>query len=100
ALYRARTRDNPFVDLAFVEALEQQYPTQFARQELEGEFVTLGAGLVRREWFTIVDRAPDGLTWARYWDLAVSTKATADYTASIRATLASDGTLYLADGLR
>ena len=100
ALYRATTASNPYIEPAFVEALRRQYPSQFARQELDGEFVTLGAGLIRREWFQIVEAAPAGLRWCRYWDLATSTRQTADYTASVRAAFGDDGTLYLADGLR
>jgi predicted phage terminase large subunit-like protein len=100
ALYRATTARNPFIEPAFVEALRRQYPSQFARQELEGEFITLGAGVIRRAWFRVVDAAPAGLSWARYWDLATSTKQTADFTASVRAAFAEDGTLYLADLVR
>jgi predicted phage terminase large subunit-like protein len=100
ALFRASTASNPFVDPAFVAALRAQYPTQFALQELDGQFVVLGAGLIRRQWFTIVDTAPDGLRWARFWDLATSTKTSADYTASIRGAFGDDGTLWLRDGIR
>lgn len=59
-------------------------------------------GLFKREWFaTIVDRAPDGLRWIRAYDLAVSTKTTADYTASFRCALDKrTGILYIADGFR
>jgi predicted phage terminase large subunit-like protein len=99
ALYQAATRTNPFIDAAYVASLEQQYPSQFARQELGGEFVVLGGGLIRREWFRVVDAAPAGLRWARFWDLATSTKTTADFTASVRAAFGDDGTLYLADGI-
>jgi predicted phage terminase large subunit-like protein len=100
ALYRAATRSNPFIDEAFVASLESQYSREYARQELLGEFITLGAGLIRREWFTIADFAPPGLTWVRYWDLAASTKASADYTASIRAARDDQGGLWLADMVR
>jgi predicted phage terminase large subunit-like protein len=63
--------------------------------------VTLGAGIIRREWFGVVEAAPEGLRWARFWDLATSTRETADYTASIRAVFSdTTGLLYLADGLR
>jgi predicted phage terminase large subunit-like protein len=100
ALYHARTGENPFLDPDYEATLRSQYASQFARQELDGEFVMLGGGLLRREWFRVVDAAPEGLRWARYWDLATSTKTTADYTASVRAAFGEDGTLYLADGLR
>jgi phage terminase large subunit-like protein len=98
-LYRASTASNPFIDPAYVAALRAQYPSQFAAQELEGQFVVLGGGLIKREWFRIVDAAPAGLQWARYWDLATSTKQTADYTASIGAAFHPDGDLFLQGGV-
>jgi predicted phage terminase large subunit-like protein len=72
-------------------ALYQQRPTP-----VEG-------ALFKRSWFPsdrIVDRAPEGLRWARGYDLAVSTKTSADYTASFRCAFDADGNLYIADGFR
>ena len=59
-------------------------------------------GLFKREWFArIVDRPPERLRWFRGYDLAVSTKTSADYTASFRCALdAKTGDLYIADGFR
>ncbi len=58
-------------------------------------------GILKREWFTrIVDAAPAGLRWCRGYDLAVSTKTTADYTASFRVARGPDDTFYIADGFR
>lgn len=55
----------------------------------------------KREWFSrTVAKAPEGLRWARGYDLAVSTKTTADHTASFRCAFGKDGELYIADGLR
>ncbi len=54
----------------------------------------------RREWFRVVDHAPAGLRWVRYWDLAASTKTLADYTASAACALGDDGTLYVRDVIR
>ena len=59
-----------------------------------------GGGMIKRGWFGSVEGAPEGVRWVRYWDLAVSTKASADRTASICVGLGTDGTLYLADGVR
>lgn len=70
------------------EALYQQHPTP-----LEG-------ALFKRQWFRIVDHAPDGLFWARYWDLAASTKTSADYTCSAAVAYAEDGTMYIRDMVR
>ncbi len=58
-------------------------------------------GLFKRKWFgRVVDAAPKGLRWCRAYDLAVSTKTTADYTASFRCALDNNGDLYIADGFR
>ena len=50
--------------------------------------------------FRIVDKAPDGLQWVRYDDLALSEKRTADYNASVAEAMDADGTLYLRDMIR
>lgn len=97
ALFQSRTADNPFLPSEFADTLREQYPSQFALQELEGEFVDLIGGVFKREWFRIVEHAPEGLRWARYWDLAASTKQSADYLASCAVALAGDGTLYIRD---
>jgi len=80
--------------------LRAQYPSQFAAQELEGEFVELVGNVFKREWFRIVDEAPAGLKWVRYWDLAASVRESADYTASVAMALGPDGTVYLRNMVR
>jgi predicted phage terminase large subunit-like protein len=59
-------------------------------------------GLFKREWFTrIVNRPPENLRWARGYDLAISTRDSADFTASFRCALdKATGDLYIADGFR
>jgi predicted phage terminase large subunit-like protein len=69
-------------------ALYQQRP-----QPAEG-------ALFKREWFNVVDGAPKGLRWGRYWDLAASTKTSADYTASAAVAQDDDGNLYIRDMVR
>jgi phage terminase large subunit-like protein len=59
-----------------------------------------GGGKIKREWFKVIDRAPENLDWARFWDLAVSTKTSADYTASIAGAEDADGNIYLRDMIR
>jgi predicted phage terminase large subunit-like protein len=56
--------------------------------------------LFKRHWFTVVDTAPEGLKWVRYWDLAASTKTTADYTASAEVALGPEGDLFIRDMVR
>ena len=70
-------------------ALYQQRPTP-----AEG-------GLFKREWFKrIIPFAPLGLKWKRGYDLAVSTKTNADYTASFRCAFDKEGNLYISGGFR
>ncbi|HEY2847774.1 MAG TPA: phage terminase large subunit, partial [Pyrinomonadaceae bacterium] len=59
-------------------------------------------GLFKRAWFTrIVNRPPENLRWCRGYDLAISTKESADFTASFRCALDKQtGDLYIADGFR
>ena len=49
-------------------------------------------------WLPVVDAAPAGLRWVRYYDLAYSIKQTADNTATISAAMAPDGSIYLRKG--
>lgn len=64
--------------------------------------VPLEGALFKREWFKdkIVEDAPKGLRWARGYDLAVSQKTSADFTASFRCAYDDKGNLYIADGFR
>ena len=48
-VFRAKTRDNPYLDREFIASLEAAYTGAFARQELEGEFVSF-EGLVYEEF--------------------------------------------------
>lgn len=71
------------------EALYQQRP------------IPRSGGLFRREWFSrIIEHAPENLTWARGYDLAISQDTRADYTASFRCAFGKDNILYIADGFR
>lgn len=57
--------------------------------------------LFKRKWFKqIVAKEPAGLKWARGYDLAVSTRTSADYTASFRCAIDTEGNLYISDGFR
>ena len=46
SVHRATTWANPFVDPAFAESLASQYEGEFARQELEAEWITDSAGVL------------------------------------------------------
>ncbi len=66
-IFRARTRDNPFLDTAFIASLEASYSGAFARQELEGEFVTF-EGLVYEDF----DRGRHAVTHSGPWARVVA----------------------------
>lgn len=99
----ASVYDNPTLmqnDPAYIQRLEA-LPLIERERLLNGNWAITPAGNVfRREWFHVVERAPEGLRWVRYWDLAASTKTTADYTASIAAAMGPDGTVYFRDMIR
>lgn len=56
--------------------------------------------MFQRQWFEVIDEAPEGLHWVRYWDLAASTKTTADYTAAAAVAIDGDGNIYIRDMIR
>ena len=88
AIIQSSTRDNVYLPTEFVQSLQSAYTSEWQRQEIEGEFVDPAGALFKREWFSIIDQIPPALRWVRYWDLAASTKASADYTASAAMALA------------
>jgi len=58
-------------------------------------------GLFKRKWFTrITETPPPNLQWKRGYDLAVSTRTSACYTASAKCAFDRDGNLYIADVFR
>jgi len=59
-----------------------------------------GGSKIKPSWFKIIDKAPEGLSWVRYWDLAVSAKKTADFTASVALSICENGDIYIRDMIR
>ncbi len=57
---------------------------------------------ILREWLQIIPRekVPQELRWARYWDLAISSKEGSSYTASCRCAFDEKGNLYVAGMIR
>jgi predicted phage terminase large subunit-like protein len=96
---QAKSTDNPFLPSHFIETLRQSMTSEMYRQEVDGQFIDPIGAMFQRHWLGVVPRAPEGLKWFRYWDLAASTKTSADYTASIRAALGDDGVVYLDAGI-
>lgn len=63
----------------------------------DGSPVVRGGNYIPVANLQIVDAAPEGLRWVRFWDLATSEKKTSDHTSSFAAALDTEGTLYLRD---
>lgn len=87
-LIKQTTFDNPFLPESFLEELQEQYTTEYARQELYAEIVEMGAGIIKPGWFNIIEhkKPTEGV---RFWDLAVSIKTAADYSAGALCSLNS-----------
>ena len=75
------TLENPFLPQSYIDELLERYTSEFARQELYAEIVDFGAGIIQPGWFKVVQAAPLGKQAVRYWDVAVSIKEAADYSA-------------------
>lgn len=88
-------------DLKRLEQIKQQQGSYSFNALYQQRPVSREGNVFKREWFeNIVSRAPQGLAWARGYDLAVSTRSSADYTASFRCAFDREGNLYIADGFR
>jgi predicted phage terminase large subunit-like protein len=88
-------------DLKALERIRRQQGSYSFNSLYQQRPVAREGNAFKREWFeTIVSRAPEGLSWARGYDLAVATHSKADYTASFRCAFDREGNLYIADGFR
>ncbi len=70
---------------------------------LEGQWdVPVKGNVFKREWFDgkILKVAPEGLKWFRFWDLAISLKTKASFTASPRVAVDESANLYIRDMIR
>jgi phage terminase large subunit-like protein len=63
-IFRAHTRDNPYISREFVDSLERSYTGKFAEQELAGEFVGF-EGLVYEEFSRDFHVSEGGGQWKR-----------------------------------
>jgi len=100
-VHHASTRDNAALPDDFYQFVEGRYTTELAAQELEGRFVDLSGGLFKRSWLPIrTDDLPPPSSGKRYrfWDLAVSTKTSSDFTATARVTVTADAQVVI-DGI-
>jgi predicted phage terminase large subunit-like protein len=101
ALFTAGTRDNPYLHEKTIKAIEDDYGVgAWAKQELGGEFVDPEGALFQRSDFKIVDDVPSGLELCRSWDLAVSSKTSADFTCGALLGIGADNDIYILDMVR
>jgi len=90
-LVNASTLDNPFVDKAFYDSLISRYSEQMASQEVEGNFVDIGSGIVSREMFgTPLSMTPDCIRVCRAWDKAGTAGGKGACTAGVKIGLTVD----------
>ena len=78
-----RTEENPFLPPEYIASLRRQYTSEFSRQELDADIVEFGSGVINSAWFQLIDniKLDESYRPVRFWDLAVSMKTAADYTA-------------------
>lgn len=97
ASFQMPSSTNPFLDPAEIEEMRRTMPALVFRQECLAEFVQLAGAMFKREYFEIVDNAPELARMARGWDLAASTKTKADRSAGVKLGITDEGTIYVLD---
>jgi predicted phage terminase large subunit-like protein len=92
----ARLDDNPFINREqYVKSLLNLDPVTRDRI-LKGDWEAHSSrGVLKREWFEIVDTIPAELSLARYWDTAYQKKKTSDYTVGLKYGISRDGIGYI-----
>lgn len=90
---------NPFLASSEIDAARAQLPALVFRQEYGAEFVQLAGAMFRREFFTVTETTPPCSQWVRFYDLAASTKTSADYTVGAKVGF-SQGRLVIEDIIR
>ncbi|MEI6881331.1 MAG: phage terminase large subunit [Bacteroidota bacterium] len=93
-LVQAPTSANFALPRDFESKVRSQYTSNFARQELSGEFVDLDGGQVQREWFPIVEQSQSVVRRVRAWDKA-STEDGGCYTAGVLIGKSDSGLYYV-----
>lgn len=80
--------------------LERKIP-QYSWSSMWQQEPTPGeGGFFKRVWFKTVNDTPEIVFAARYWDLAMSDKPTADFTVGLKMGLGTDGHYYILDVVR
>ena len=92
----ARLNENPYINREdYVKSLLNLDPVTRARI-LKGDWEARSLrGVLRREWFEIIECAPAELSVVRYWDTAFQKKRTSDFTVGVKYGLARNGIGYI-----
>lgn len=106
-LFRSKTMDNPFLPGEFINAVKESYDDNNARQELDGEFISMSGVEWPNEYFgehIWVDKFPED------HDIAIKTMSLdpskgknakhGDYSTTIKLARGKDGLLYVDADLR
>lgn len=93
------TTANPHIDADEVAAAAAGIPSLAYRQEYLAEFVDAAGARISREWLRTIDNIPTAETYMGV-DLAISTKADADYTAIAVISILDNGTVVVRDTMR
>jgi predicted phage terminase large subunit-like protein len=88
----ARLDDNPFINREqYVKSLLNLDPITRARI-LDGDWEARSSrGVLKREWFEVVDTIPAELSLVRYWDTAYQKTKTSDYTVGVKYGISRNG---------
>ena len=78
-LIKSKTIQNTYLPTDFIESVKGQYTTEFARQELEGEFIEDSSNLIKRDWWKYYRELPKVKRYIWSWDTAFETKTSSDY---------------------
>ena len=92
----ARLDDNPFINRDdYTRSLLNLDPVTRARI-LKGDWEARSMrGVIKREWFEVVDALPSKLSIVRYWDTAYQKRSTSDYTVGVKYGIDRDGIAYI-----
>ena len=89
--------DCPRISRDFLAEERRELGPLWYEQEYECAFVAAGATRIKRDWLRYDDHIPQGLDISMGVDLAISEKATADYTAAVVLGRSKEGIIYVLD---
>jgi predicted phage terminase large subunit-like protein len=92
----ARLDENPFINREqYIQSLLNLDPVTRARI-LKGDWEARSMrGVIKREWFEVIDAPPADLSIVRYWDTAYQKKKTSDFTVGVKYAVARNGLSFI-----